>query len=340
MARITRRSALMWIGIAVSLVFAFVAVRDIDLRTLGDGIRRTDVWLLVPAALLLAVAVFLRAVRWRMLLSPAYRPSTSIVTNALLIGYLFNTILPARAGEAARVVVLKQRAGTPRFEALGTVAAERVLDVLALLGIFFAIAPLVPEEDWLERGLIVGGAGFAALTIVVVAFAVYGLRPARVLLRPLAALPGISPDHTKSGAQNLVLGFSLFRKPGVAFRAAFLTVVSWVLIAVSAWLVMLGFDLGLGFEAALLVVVATNLILVLPSGPAAVGVFEAATIVALAPYGIDRATALSYGIVVHALTALPFIPIGYLALHSHAAALRAPSPGEVEFQSTEAERSD
>ena len=322
MRRFTRRSALVWVGIAVSLVFAYLAVRDIDAVALGDGLARTDVWTLVPAGVVLAVAVFLRAIRWRILLSPAYRPSTRVVTGALLIGYLMNTILPARAGEPARVLVLKQRAGTPRFESAGTVGAERVLDVLVLLALFFASAPFVPRTDWLGRALVVGAAGFVVLLVLVVAFAVYGRRPARLLLRPLTLLPGISRERTETGAANLVGGFSLFRRPGIALRATVLTAASWFLIAVSFWLVMLGFDLGLGFEAALLVVVATNLAMILPSGPAAVGVFEAAAIVALATFGVDRTVALSYGIVVHALSALPFIPAGYIALHYHAAALR------------------
>jgi uncharacterized membrane protein YbhN (UPF0104 family) len=75
-------------------------------------------------------------------------------------------------------------------------------------------------------------------------------------------------------------------------------------------------------EAAMLVIVATNLALVVPSGPAAVGVFEAATVVALAVFGVDHATALSYGIVAHALNALPFIPAGYVALRYHAVEVR------------------
>jgi glycosyltransferase 2 family protein len=326
----------MWVGIAVSFIFAYLAVRDIDAAALGDGLRRTNVWTLVPAGLVLAVAVLLRAVRWRILLSPAYRPSTRVVTGALLIGYFFNTILPARAGEPARVLVLKQRAGTPRFEAAGTVGAERVLDVLVLLALFFASAPFVPRTDWLGRALALGAAGFVMLFVLVIAFAVYGQRPARLLLRPLTLLPRISRERTETGAANLVGGFSLFRRPRIAVQATLLTAVSWLLIAFSFWLVMLGFDLGVGFEAGVLAVVATNLAMILPSGPAAVGVFEAATIVALAPFGVDRTVALSFGIVVHALNALPFIPIGYVALHDHAAAMRGrTAPGEEQAASRE-----
>jgi uncharacterized protein (TIRG00374 family) len=326
----------MWIGIAVSFIFAYLAVRDIDIGALGDGLRRTNVWTLLPAGLVIAVSVFLRAVRWRILLSPAYRPSLRVVTGALLIGYLFSTIFPARAGEGVRVVVLKQRAGTPRFEAVGTIGAERVLDVLVLLALFFASAPFVPRTDWLGGALALGAAGFVVLSVLVVGFALYGQRPARVLLRPLTLLPGISRERTNTGAANLVGGFSLFRRPSIAVRATVLTIVSWLLIAFSFWLVMLGFDLGVGFDAGVLVVVATNLALILPSGPAALGVFEAATLVALGVFGVDPTVAFSYAIVAHALTALPFIPAGYIALHYHAAALRHRStPGDEQAASRE-----
>jgi uncharacterized membrane protein YbhN (UPF0104 family) len=79
--------------------------------------------------------------------------------------------------------------------------------------------------------------------------------------------------------------------------------------------------------------VATNLVLVIPSGPAAVGVFEAATLVALGAFGVDRSSALSYAIVVHALSVVPFIVVGYAVLHHHATLVRRlrrgrPSPTE------------
>lgn len=72
-----------------------------------------------------------------------------------------------------------------------------------------------------------------------------------------------------------------------------LALVSWVLIAVAFWLCLVGFDFGIGLEGGLLVVVAANLAMILPSGPAAVGVFEAATLLALAVFGVDRSSGFS-----------------------------------------------
>jgi uncharacterized protein (TIRG00374 family) len=316
------RGISVWFGLVVSLVFVYLAVRDVDAAAIGTALRGMDYWTLAPAALVLAVAIYIRVVRWRILFAPGRRPGMRAVGASLLIGLLFNNILPARAGEAARAIALNQRAGTSRFEALGTVIAERALDVLCLIVLLFVAAPALPETDWLPRALIAGAALGAGLLVLLLVFAYYGHRPARLLLRPLSFLPGITREKSDVAARNLVHGFSFVRRPGTALAAFGLTLASWLLIAVTFWLCLIGFDLPVGFEAGLLVVVAANLAMIVPSGPAAVGVFEAATLAALAPFSVDRSTALSYAIVVHALNVLPFILVGYLVLHHHALAVR------------------
>jgi uncharacterized protein (TIRG00374 family) len=327
MRRPALRGALTWAGLLVSLVFIYFAFRGIDFGGLQTALARSDYWALVPALFVLAVAIVLRAVRWRILFPPEWRPPIRIVTNALLIGYLFNSILPARAGEAARVVALKQRAGTPTFVALGTVVAERAVDVLVLLALLFAAAPVLPTAEWLPRALILGAILFVAIAVVFVAFALYGERPARFMLQPLRLLPGMSRERIELAAANLVRGFAVFRRSAIAVPAFALTAVSWILIALAFWICMDGFHLGLGFSAGVLVVVSVNLAMILPSGPAAIGVFEAATLVALLPFGIDRSSALSYALVLHGLNFLPFIVFGYAALHYHTLAVRRAAAG-------------
>jgi uncharacterized protein (TIRG00374 family) len=318
MKRPTARVLLMWGGIVVSLLFIYLTFRGTDFGALGAALRRSNYWLLVPALLVLAVATVLRAVRWRLLISREHRPSTAAVTSALVVGYLFNSILPARAGEAIRVVFLRQRAGTPKFVALGTVIAERAIDVLTLLVLLFVAAPFVPDTDWLPRVLALGAGVFVVTASVFTAFAFYGERPARFVLRPLGVLPRMSRDRLELAAANLMRGLSAFRSPAVALPAFALTAASWLLIAFASWICLRGFDLRLGFSAAVLIVVAINLAAILPSGPAGIGVFEAATLTALHPFHVDRAQALSYALVLHGLNVVPFILAGYLVLQHQA----------------------
>jgi uncharacterized membrane protein YbhN (UPF0104 family) len=103
-----------------------------------------------------------------------------------------------------------------------------------------------------------------------------------------------------------------------------LTIVSWLVLAFSFWILMAAFDLHLPVVAGMLVVVAINLSLVLPSSPAALGVFEAATVVALRAFDVPQAEALSYALVLHLLNFLPFLLIGLVLLGPGALRRRVP----------------
>jgi uncharacterized membrane protein YbhN (UPF0104 family) len=146
----------------------------------------------------------------------------------------------------------------------------------------------------------------------VVVLARYGARPVHAVLRPLHRLPRLGAERIEAGAESVSQGLAGLRHPSIALPAAVWTVLSWVAVGVSAWFVLLGFDLGVSLSpvAGLFVLITINLALVLPSSPAAVGVFEAATLLALDAYGVDESRALSYALVLHALNFLPFVAIG------------------------------
>ncbi len=175
--------------------------------------------------------------------------------------------------------------------------------------------------DWLSAAIALGAVAAAALVVAALVVRRYGVRAARVLLRPLAWLPGIGAEQVERIAGDLVTGMAGITASRLTLRAIAVTALSWLVLSVSVWLLLLGTDLDAGFGMALLVLVATNLVLVLPSSPAALGAFEAAVVVSLAAYGVDRAEALSFALVLHALNALPYILLGYLALAQHARAV-------------------
>jgi glycosyltransferase 2 family protein len=304
-------------GLAVSAVFAYLAVRDVDWQRFRDALADSNAWWLLPAAATLAVGVLLRALRWRLLFPPDVRPPFAPVLRALLVGTFFNNVLPARPGEAIRVFTLHQETGTSRAAALGTAVAERVLDVVTLLALLFVALPWLPELSWLGRAIVVAAAVGAAVGVAVVVLALWGERTLLRMLRPLARLPGLTEARLERVAADLANGLAGLHRARVAAPAVLLSVVSILVIACSYWLVTLAFSFHVAFGAGLLVMVATNLALVIPSSPAAVGVFEAATLVALHPYGVDRSSGLSYAVVLHALNSLPFVAIGLVLLPRH-----------------------
>lgn len=319
------RSGVVALGFAVTALFAYLAVRNVAFDDVWSSLRSSNYWWLLPALVVLALTLLLRSIRWRILFVAETRPPLRPVTEAVLIGQLFNNVLPARAGEVARVVALNLRAGTSRAETIGTVAVERAFDVLSLLVLLFLGLPWFPEVTWLRAAGFLAVGLALALAAAVVVLVVYGERPLRFVLRPLERLPFVSGRRVELAAANLTQGFAGLQRASLGLAAFALTVVSWVALALSFWLVMLCFDLDLGLDAALLAVIATGLSLILPSAPAALGVFEAATVLALGAYGVLESEALSYALVLHAVNIFPFVVAGLVVLNLHDAYWRSPA---------------
>jgi glycosyltransferase 2 family protein len=280
-------------------------------------------WVIAPSLFVLAVAIFLRALRWRALFEPHSRPPVGPTVRATLIGLMFNWVLPLRAGEAARVLALAKETRASRVEVLATAVAERLYDVVALLLLLFVATPFLPSVSWLGKAAVAALAFTTVLAAMIITLHVWGERPLRWAFGGLARLPRISVERTEFAATNLVRGLAALRRPEIATRGVVLTLVSWLAVALSNWLLLAGFDFGLGFDAALLVAIATNLSLVIPASPGAIGTFEAAVIVALSAYGVDESRALSYAILLHLLNSLPTVLAGLVALHRSTAASRS-----------------
>lgn len=316
------RSLLLWLGLFVSAGFTYLAVRGVDFAEVREALGESNYWWLGPALGSLAIGIAVRALRWQLLFRRETRPPFHAAASALLVGLFFNSVLPARAGEAARIVVLNQQQGTSRVEAVGTIVLERALDILCLLVLLFVIAPWLPQVSWLLPAAGLGAVVAVGLAVVAWMLARYGDRPLRAALRPLGRLRFVGATRVERAGANLAQGFAGLRDWRLLAAALLLTTLSWLWLGLSMWFVLRAFELGLSPVAGVLVAVAVNLGMILPSSPAAVGVFEAAVLVALAAYGVPKEEALSCALVAHLLNFLPFIVIGPPLLHAHAAALR------------------
>ncbi len=314
LARPTARAALAWLGLLVSAAFAYLAVRHVRFADVWSGVRTSNYWWLVPAFAALALAVYLKALRWRFLFTRETRPGTRAVLSAMLVGYFFNSVLPARAGEAARVLALRRRAGTSSAEAAATVVIERAYDVLSLLVILFVAVPWLPRVTWLHAAAVLAVGLTSAVAAAIVILALFGVRAVHFALRPLRRLRFLSPERVEHAGESLGRGLAALRRPRLMLAALLWTTLSWSALALSMWLVMRGFHLGVSPAAAVLVLVATNLAQIVPSSPSALGVFEAATVVALGAFGVADSRALSFALVLHALNVVPFLAAGLVLL--------------------------
>lgn len=303
------------VTVAVTVGFGYFAFSNIDLSLAWHSLRTSDYWWIAVALVAFGLGNLTRALRWRSLFAVGRRPPLGVVTNAMLVGYLYNNIMPARAGEAARILVLTQRSTTAPVEIVGTVVLERLYDVFAILLIFFAAEPWLPHVSWFGAAAVAAIVLASAIATAAIVLAVYGDRPLRFLLSPLRRFSLFSGERLENTLDELTHGLSGLRHPGLALEAFAWTILSWLLTALCAYLVTLAFHLHLSFACGVLVAVAIGAGMILPSPPAAVGVFEGAALIALKAYGVPHSAALPFALVLHLVNFVPFVLVGALLLH-------------------------
>lgn len=299
-------------GIVLSVGFAALALRGVSLSAVANGFGQVDARWEAVAVVLLLVGVWMRAERWRRLFPPGARPSGRTLFWCLSIGYLFNNILPARAGEAARVIALRREAGVPAVQSAVTVVLERIFDLCALALLFLVALPWLP-----------GGRFTRVLTVVSVvilvgsalAIAIVSLpRPRQAAIRAGARLPLLRRWIAAGHLERVAEGATVLRQARVAREVTVWSVTSCLVITASYWAVFEGSGVHSTVRAAIVAMVATNLGQVVPSAAASIGVFEAAGRLSLTLFGVGAARALSATIVLHAVTVVPVVILGAIAV--------------------------
>lgn len=121
---------------AVTVFLFWLVYRDQDpetlLRVLKEDVDYTWVWVAIVMGMLSHVV---RALRWKQLaVSMGYTISLPNSFMGVMIGYFANLAIP-RMGEFTRCGVVSKYEQIPFSKLLGTVVAERVFDVIVLLGL-------------------------------------------------------------------------------------------------------------------------------------------------------------------------------------------------------------
>lgn len=248
---------------------------------------------------LYAVATALRGERWHRILARARLDRGRAESYRLtLVGYMGNNTLPARAGDLMRVVLL----GGPRRAVLGTVVAERLLDVCALATLFVVVIAV--------RGLDAGPLPYVAGALgalALIAGALVLLTPRHRLLRRLRAWAG--PAATASRDLVSVHGAALLA----------LSLVVWSCEASVYGIVGSAVGVHLGVAGALYVMALTNLSALIPAAPGYVGTYDAAVLLALR--SLHR-PALGYLLVLRFVLFVPITVAGFAVFLAHYARRR------------------
>ena len=308
-----RRVAVGLLGLIVSIVAIVLSVRSVDLAEVARALSEANPAFLVAGIGLVGVGVVLRALRWQRLLVPVDNPPPDLrrITPVLLIGYLGNTILPARMGEPIRAYLLARREHLNGFEVFGTVLLERVLDVAVLAILAFAAAVWLDPPEWILQ--LTGVAAAVGGTIVVVTTIIGAGAVQRWLDRLSSQASGL-PARVAKAASRVLNGFAGAARRRPAGEATAITAVVWLVDAAICVLVAASLGSTLSLATGLLIVGVGALATSIPSAPGYIGTYELAASAAAQAVGLSPENALSLAILLHAVTLLPVVVAGIVSM--------------------------
>jgi uncharacterized protein (TIRG00374 family) len=239
------------------------------------------------------LSYFLRSLRWRVLLNAEGRLGIAAVFWATMVGYLGNSLLPARAGELVRSLMISARSGLSKTYVLTTALTERLVDAIVLVAVGSTVlATLQKGPAWLveaSRGAVaVAAAGLAVLLLLP------RLGPLLEKLVSTVPLPLSARARLLEIIEQLILGVGALHHLMRLASFASLTACIWLLDAAGSVIFAHALGLALSFPVALLLLAGLGLGSALPSTPGYIGIYQFVAVTVLTPFGFSRSDALAY----------------------------------------------
>lgn len=300
------------LSLVVTLALLWWFLRQLGWEGLVEAwerIRSANPWLFLAAVLVYYASFPVRALRWRLLLENTGEaserlPRTRDLAEIIYLSWFVNSIVPAKLGDVYRGWLLRRESGVSWSHGMGTIVAERVLDLLLLVTFMVATGILTFSDVLADafRGDVVAclesGVHLEALSCTLLQLFVLGAFIACVLVIGLAVfarfgvhlerfLPGRLAHIYQRFSAALVLSFGRFP------RLISLSALAWLCEGLSFWLVGLSLGLILPLPMVIFLSLLQAFATAIPLTAGGVGFVEIILTAALTLRGVARSEAVA-----------------------------------------------
>lgn len=300
---LTILQVLFFLALGISLVWWMAkGISEEGWKEIRNAVDNANYLLLIPVFVTLFISHYLRGLRWKLLIEPlGYKPSTANVVSMVMIGYMSNLAIP-RFGEILKCTLLARYEKIPPDKLVGTIVAERAVDVVSLVVVLMITIllqinvvgnytlELIKEiakaktgngTDWLRLSLVLTG-------IVILLFLIYlFLKKFKqgILLQKIIKL--------YKGVMSGLMSIRYVKQKRLFF---FYSVAIWSLYMISIWI---GFSAlnetsGLGIKEAFSVLSFGSIGMLVPT-QGGLGPYQYAVQKTLVLYGIHEPLGYAFG---------------------------------------------
>lgn len=304
------------VGVLIGLGCLAILLRQIDLKQSWNALGRLNgPFLLVPLAVFF-VNLPLRAWRWQSIFPASQRPTLGACLTVLGIGNMANFLLPGRAGDLARCVLVGRDGSLHESSrTLATLAVEKVLDGLALVGmVLFAVWALHPPHwvvDLLRLATFIFGG--ALLLLIVLR---YQTRTLIDYVRRCFRFVHLASLEEKFDGllTSFADGLSAVSSAAQMLTLLLMTAAIWTTEAATIWGLAAALGLAVSFKSAVVASAVLGLGLMIPAAPGGLGTYELFGTEAFKLAGIAASSALALTLVIHAWVFVANIVVGICLL--------------------------
>ena len=278
--------------------FDFVEAKRIFLHEM-------NLWWLFISLVPITLSHILRGLRWLITLEPlGYKPKKSDSINSIFIAYAANVVVP-RVGEVSRCAVLTKYDKVPFSKALGTLVAERLIDMLLVL-LFVCIMLLTQFDVFVSLFAQTGTTEVSPKTYVMIGCVVAALVALWFPLKKTKLFAKIK--QTIGGFVDGLLSLKTMHRKGLFLLY---TIGIWAGYFLEFYLAFycFPFTAELSVVQALVIFAAISLAIIIPT-PNGAGPWHFVVISMMTLYGVSQTGASSFAIIVHTFQTLGVMLLG------------------------------
>ena len=302
------------ISFAISIFLMWLSIRGVEWSEFREVLANVSFANIAMLILINIAAVLIRPWRWQILLADIYPTSYRLGFNYMNIGFLANSVLPARAGEVVRPVLFAQKVRISKVTVITTVIIERLLDIVVLLVFLVYALFIIDLPLWTKRS----GALLIGLASVLLLVLIFLSRKERIK-RPIGDYISFAPERMRTFISSKFLSFQkglrIFHSKKDFAVTLMVTVLIWIGYVLSIMVILSSFSYEIdNFDASVVMMVFVSLSIMIPSSPGHFGTYQFAAIVALGLFGIHKPEALAISLLVQVPIYLLNVVLGVASL--------------------------
>ena len=257
------------LGLLLGAALLYLSVRNVSWIEVKSEFESIVYGWIFLALILYWIELTLRIARWRILLSQLKPPVLKYhIVLAFLSGYAANNVLPAKLGEAFRADLLGRLASVSRLSAFGSIIVERLLDMVAILGmaawgLVFVTTTHLDILEEVNQGLAILVAPVALLVLAVYFLVAKQENPLNIKLKTLSVK-----------IKNLIHGLHALEDTSSYLKLLASTLIIWTLNCLAIWPIMMSLNIHLNLNQTLLLIGLTGISAAIPAAPAGIGTLQ------------------------------------------------------------------